>query len=129
MERMKFEGKQGYKSSQNVENRGNFRRNINNAPQMMQREQRNRDRDDQKIQTPLQNNLVADEKGEEEELEPEIHCLGDTSPFPHLTQDSYEDSLMGNQINELSKGEKDNNSPHKYNLRSRKKEEKSDIPE
>jgi hypothetical protein len=71
----------------------------------------NRDRDDQKIQTPLQNNLVVDEEGEEEELDPEIHCLGDTSPFPHLTQSAYEESLMDNQINELSKGEKANSSP------------------
>jgi hypothetical protein len=31
----------------------------------MPREQRNRYRDDQRIQTPLQNNLVVDEEGEE----------------------------------------------------------------
>jgi hypothetical protein len=36
---------------------------------------------------------------------------------------------MDNQINELSKGEKTNNSPNKYNLRSKKKEVKSDIPD
>jgi hypothetical protein len=128
MEKMKFEGKQGYKSAQNVDNRGNFRR-PNNTPQILPREPRNRDRDDQKIQTPLQNNLVVDEEGEEEELDPEIHCLGDTSPFPHLTQSAYEESLMDNQINELSKGEKTNSSPNKYNLRSKKKEGKSDIPD
>ena len=56
----------------------------------MPREQRDMDGNDQKIQTPLQNNLVADEEREEEELDPEIHCIGDTSPFPHLTQSSYE---------------------------------------
>jgi ribonuclease HI len=128
MEKMKFEGKQGYKSAQNVDNRGNFRR-PNNTPQILPREPRNRDRDDQKIQTPLQNNLIVDEEGEEEELDPEIHCLGDTSPFPHLTQSAYEESLMDNQINELSKGEKTNSSPNKYNLRSKKKEGKSDIPD
>jgi hypothetical protein len=126
MEKMKFEGKQGYKAAQNAENRGNFRR-PNNTPQILPREPRNRDRDDQKIQTPLQNNLVADEEREEEEIDPEIHCLGDTSPFPHLTQSAYEESLLDNQINELSKGEKANNSPNKYNLRSNKKEGKSDI--
>jgi hypothetical protein len=129
MEKMKFEGKQGYKSAQNVDNKGNFRRQINIAPQILPREPRIRDRDDQKIQTPLQNNLVVDEEGEEEELDPEIHCLGDTSPFPHLTQSAYEESLLDNQINELSKGEKANSSPNKYNLRSKKKEEKSDIPD
>jgi hypothetical protein len=84
-----------------------FRRPNNNVPQIMPREQRNRDRDDQRIQTPLQNNLVDDEEGEEiDELGPEIHCIEDTSPFPHLTQSAYEESLMNSQINELSKGEK-----------------------
>jgi hypothetical protein len=36
---------------------------------------------------------------------------------------------MNSQINELSKGEKANSSPNKYNLRSKKKEGKSDIPD
>jgi hypothetical protein len=96
----------------------------------MPREQRNRDRDVQRIQTPLQNNLIDDEEREEEELDPEIHCIGDTSPFPHLTQSTYEEFLMNSQINELSRGEKANNSsPNKYNLRSKKKEGKSDTPD
>jgi ribonuclease HI len=128
MEKMKFEGKQGYKNVQNVDNRANFRR-PNNAPQILPREPRNRERDDQKIQTPLQNNLVVDEEREEEELDPEIHCIGDTSPFPHLTQSAYEESLIDSQINELSKGEKENSGPNKYNLQSKKKEGKSDIPD
>jgi hypothetical protein len=64
MEKMKFEGKQGYKSAQNDDNRGNFRI-PNNTPQILPREHRNRDRDDQQIKTPLQNNLVVDEEGEE----------------------------------------------------------------
>jgi hypothetical protein len=97
MEKMKFEGKQGYKNVSNVDNRGNFRRPNNNAPQIMPREQRDRDRNDQKIQTPLQNNLVDDQEREEEEIDPEIHCIGDTSPFPHLTQSAYEESLMNNK--------------------------------
>jgi hypothetical protein len=122
MERLELEGKKTYINPQNVDNRGNFRRPNNNAPHIIQREQRNRDRDDQKIQTPLQNNLVADDEGEEEDLDPEIHCLGDTSSFPHLTQSTYEESLMDNQLNELSKGDKANNSPNRYNLRSKKKE-------
>jgi hypothetical protein len=61
MEKMKVEGKQTYKNPQNVDNRGNFRRPNNNVPQIMAREQKRRDRDDQRIQTPLQNNLVDDE--------------------------------------------------------------------
>jgi hypothetical protein len=90
---------------------------------------RNRDRDDQKIQTPLQNNLVADDDGEEEDLDPEIHCLEDTSPSPHLTQSTYEESLMDIQLNELSKGDKASDNPNRYNLRSKKKEGKSDVPD
>jgi hypothetical protein len=121
MERLELEGKKTYKNPQNVDNRGNFRRPNNNAPQIMQREPRNRDRDDQKIQTPLQNNLVADDGGEEEDLDPEIHCLEDTSPSPHLTQSTYEESLMDIQLNELSKGDKASDNPNRYNLRSKKK--------
>jgi hypothetical protein len=93
MEKMKFEGKQTYKNPQNIDNRGNFRRPNNNVPQIMPREQRNRDRDDQRIQSPLQNNLVDDEERGEEELDPEIHCFGDNSSFPHLNQSAYEESL------------------------------------
>jgi ribonuclease HI len=130
MEKMKMEGKPTYKNPQNIENRGNFRRSNNNVPQIMPREQRDRDRSDQKIQAPFQNNLVVDEERKEEEIDPEIHCIEDTSPFPHLTQSAYEESLMNSQINELSKGEKANNSSsNKYNLRSKKKEGKSDIPD
>jgi hypothetical protein len=126
VERLELEGKKSYRNPQNVDNRGNFKR-PNNAPQIIQRDQRNRDRDDQKIQAPLQNNLVTDEEGEEEDVDPEIHCLGDTSSFPHLTQSAYEESLMDSQLNELSKGEKTNNNPNRYSLRSKKKEGKLDI--
>jgi hypothetical protein len=126
VERLKLEGKKSYRNPLNVDNRGNFKR-PNNSPQIIQRDQRNRDRDDQKIQAPLQNNLVTDEEGEEEDIDPEIHCLGDTSSFPHLTQSAYEESLMDSQLNELSKGEKTNNNPNRYSLRSKKKEGKLDI--
>jgi hypothetical protein len=100
MEKMKFEGKKVYKVAQNAKSRGNFRR-PNNNPQILPREPRSKDRYDKKIQTPLQNNLVIDEEGEEEELDPKIHCLGDTSPFPHFTQSANEESLMDGQINEM----------------------------
>jgi len=127
MEKIKFEGKQGYKNVPNTDNRGKFRRQNNNTPQILPRQPRSRDRDDHKIQTPLQNNLVVDEETEEEELDPAIHCIGDTSHFPHLTQSAYEESLIDSQINELSKGEKANSSPNKYNLTSKEKEGKSDV--
>jgi hypothetical protein len=72
----------------------------------MQRE-KGRDREDQKIQAPFQNNFMAEgEEREADELDPEIHCFGDTPPFPHLTQSAYEESLMDSQLNELSKGDK-----------------------
>jgi hypothetical protein len=82
MEKMKFEGKKGYKNIPNIINRGNFRRPNKNAPQIMPRDPRNKYRDDQKIQNPPRNNLVVDEEGEDEEIDPKIHCIGDTSPFP-----------------------------------------------
>jgi hypothetical protein len=97
MEKMKVEGKQTYINPQNTENKGNFRRPNNNAPHIIQRDQRGRDREDQKIQAPLQNNFVAnDEEGEIDGLDPEIHCFRDISPFPHLTQSAYEESIMDN---------------------------------
>ena len=46
---LELEGKNTYINPQNVDNRGNFRSTNNNAPQIMQREPQNRDRDDQKI--------------------------------------------------------------------------------
>jgi hypothetical protein len=36
---------------------------------------------------------------------------------------------MDNQLNELSKGDKANNNPNRYNLRSKKKGGKPDVPE
>ena len=95
MERMKVEGNQAYKGPQNTNNKGGFRRLNNISPPTMQRNQRGRDREDQKIQPPFQNNLVVDEEeGETNGLDLEIHFLGDTPPFPHLTQSTYEESLM-----------------------------------
>ena len=126
MEKMKLEGKKSYSNTHNADNRGNFRR-PNNAPQIIQRDQRSRDRDDKKIQAPLEKDLVVDEEGEDEEIDPEIHFLGDTSSSPHLTQSAYEESLMDSHLNKLSKREKINGNPNRYNLRSKKKEGKPDI--
>jgi hypothetical protein len=52
---LKLEGRKNYRNPQNVDKKGNFRR-PNNAPQILPREKRNKDRNDQNIQTPLQNN-------------------------------------------------------------------------
>jgi hypothetical protein len=116
MERLKLEGRQRNINPQDFGNKNNFRR-PNNTPQILQRDQRNRE--DQKVQTPLQNNLVDDEEGNNVEENQEIHCLGDTTASPHLTQNAYEFFLMCNQLNELSKGEKVNETQNKYNLRSK----------
>ena len=91
MERLKLEGRKTNRNPQDFGNKNNFRR-PNNKPQILQRDQRNKD--DHKVQTPLQNNLVDDEEGNNVEADQEIHCLGDTTASPHLTQTSYEESLM-----------------------------------
>jgi hypothetical protein len=94
MERWQLEGKPMYRNPQNADGRG-FRRSDNHGPRAFPREQRDKDREDQRIQAPFQNNLVADEEEREiDELDLEIHCLEDTPPFPHLTQTTYEESLM-----------------------------------
>jgi hypothetical protein len=129
MERMRVEGRQTYKGPQNAENKGGFRRPNDFTPMNVQRE-KGRDRENQKIQTPFQNNVVAEgEEGEKDELDPEIHFFRDTPPFPHLTQSAYKESLMDNQLNELREGDKANGSPGRYDLRSKKKTKVPDIPE
>ena len=101
-------------------------------PQVFPREQRGKDRDDQRVQTPLQNNLVDHEERDEiDEFGPEIHCIEETPPFPHLTQSAYEKSLMNIQIHELGKGERVGHTSNRYNIRSRRKEgdfNNSDLP-
>jgi len=129
MERLKIERKQMNKGPQNTESRTGFRRPNNFAPPTMHRE-KERDRDDQRIQAPFQNNFVAEEE-EVEANEPEhkIHSVEFTPPFPHLTQSAYEESLMNGQINELSKGDKAGGGRGRYNLRSDKRAAVPDIPE
>ena len=59
-------------------------------PQIMQRDKKNND--DQKIQTPLQNNYI-EENQEAEEVDEYlyIHLFGDDISLNHLTQNEYED--------------------------------------
>jgi len=117
------------KGPQNTEIKGGFKRSNNIAPPVMHRE-KGRDREDQRIQAPFHNSFMTkEEERETDELDPEIHYLGDTPPFPHLTQASYEESLMDSQLNELSKGDKASGGRGRYNLRSDKKTAAPDIPE
>jgi hypothetical protein len=60
MERMKVEGRQAYKGPQSAKNKGGFRRPNNVVSPTVQRE-RGRDREDQKIQAPFQNNFMDEE--------------------------------------------------------------------
>jgi uncharacterized small protein (DUF1192 family) len=128
VERLRVERKKMYKGPQKTENKGGFRRPNNIAPQTMHRE-RGRDREDQRIQDPFQNNFVVDEEGETDEPEPKIHSVEVTPPFPHLTQSSYKMSLMSGQLNELSKGDKAGGGRGRYNLRSDKGVATPNIPE
>jgi len=129
MERMNVEGRQAYKGLQNTENKGGFKRQNNITSPTVQRE-KGRDREDQKIQVPFQNNFMAEEEeGETDELDLEIHCFGDTPPFPHLTQSTYEESLIYSQLSKLSKGDKASGSQGRYDLRSKKTTVAPDVPE
>jgi hypothetical protein len=103
IEKMKLEGIQANKNTEDNGKRGNFRRQ-NNGPQILQRYQRNKD--DEKVQNPLQNNMVNDEEGEYEGTYQNIHCLGDTSTSPHFYQSTYEGTLMNSQLNEFNNREK-----------------------
>jgi hypothetical protein len=58
-----------------------------------------------------------------------MHCLGDTSSSPHLTQSAYEEALMASQLNELRKGERTSGNLNIYNLSSKKKEGEPHIPD
>jgi ribonuclease HI len=131
IERLELEGKPMYRNPQNNDNRG-FRRPANNMPRVFPREQRGKDREDQRVQAPLQNNLVDHEEREEiDEFGPEIHCIEEAPPFPHLTQSAYEESLMSAQIHELGKEQRAGHTSNRYNLRSRRKEgdfDSSDQP-
>jgi hypothetical protein len=61
-------------------------------PQIMQRDKKNND--DQKIQTPLQNNYIEEnQEAEEVDEDLDIHLFGDEISLSHLTQNEYEDSL------------------------------------
>jgi len=80
MEKLKLEGRKTNRNPQDFGNRNNFRRS-NNTPQILQRDQINRE--DKKFQTPLHNNLVDEEEGNNEEPDQEIHSLGDTTASPH----------------------------------------------
>jgi ribonuclease HI len=129
MERLKTERKQMNRGPPSTENRGGFRRPNNFTPPTMHKE-KDRDRDDQKIQAPFQNNFVTNEEGRQpDEPEPEVHSVEVTSSFPHLTKSAYEESFMDSRLNELSKADKAGGGRGRYNLRSDKQKAAPDAPE
>ena len=69
-----------------------YRRN-NPQTQILQRDRNSNE--DQRIRVPLQN-VVMDEEHvkEQEEVEGDIHCVGDETGTSYLTQQDYEQSLM-----------------------------------
>jgi hypothetical protein len=77
-----------------------------------------------KFKPPFKTTLLLMRKGKKRSMTLKFIVLETPPHFPHLTQSAYEESLMNNQINDLSKGEKSISSPNKYNLRSKKKEGK-----
>jgi hypothetical protein len=84
--------RQTYRNTQNVDNRGNFRRPImflrffQEIPEAGKGMIKN--------PNPFPKQPCYDEDEEDEENDPEIHCLGDTPSSPHLTQSAYGKSLM-----------------------------------
>jgi hypothetical protein len=69
-----------------------YRRN-NPQTQILQRDRN--PNEDQRIRVPLQNVVMDEENLEEkEEVEGDIHCVGDETGTSYLTQQDYEQSLM-----------------------------------
>jgi hypothetical protein len=74
------------------QNPNNFRRN-NQPTQILQRE--NNPTEDQRIKVPLQNVVMDEDNGEDQESgEGDIHCVGEKTGKYYLTQQDYEESLM-----------------------------------
>jgi hypothetical protein len=77
------------------QNPNNFRRN-NQPTQILQRE--NNSTEDQRIKVPLQNVVMDEDNGEDQEDgEGDIHCVGEETGKSYLTQHDYEESLMAEQ--------------------------------
>jgi hypothetical protein len=105
------------------QNTNQYRRPYN--PQIMQRDKKNND--DQKIQTPLQNNYIEEnQEAEDVDEDLDIHLFGDEISLSHLTQNEYEDSL-----NSQAGGSPDNmlcnTDQQGYNLRSKSAPAKSNL--
>jgi hypothetical protein len=98
-----------------------YRRN-NPQTQILQRDRN--PNEDQRIRVPLQN-VVMDEENvdEQEELEGDIHCVGDETGTSYLTQQDYKQSLVTEEAEDglLGDGIFTAEDKSRYNLRSKSK--------
>jgi ribonuclease HI len=104
-----------------------FRRN-NPQTQILQRGRNSNE--DQRIRVPLQNVVMDEEQVEEqEEVEGDIHCVGDETGTSYLTQQDYEQSLMTGEAEEdlLGDGIFTAEDKGRYNLRSKSKAAQADA--
>ena len=101
--KLKIENKQPVKSRSTYDptgknpnlNPNSFRRN-NQPTQILQREKNSNE--DQRIKVPLQNVVMDDDNGEDQEDgEGDIHYVGEETGKSYLTQQDYEESLMTEQ--------------------------------
>jgi hypothetical protein len=104
-----------------------YRRN-NQQTQILQRDRNSNEY--QRIRVPLQNVVMDEEHVEEqEEVEGDIHCVGDETGTSYLTQQDYEQSLMTEEAKDDLLGDgiflaEDKN---RYNLRSKSKVDQADA--
>jgi hypothetical protein len=104
-----------------------YRRN-NPQTQILQRDRNSNE--DQRIRVPLQNVVMDEEHVEEqEEVEGDIHCVGDETGTSYLTQQDYEQSLMTEEAEEdlLGDGIFTAEDKNRYNLRSKSKAAQADA--
>jgi hypothetical protein len=101
----------------------------NNPPAQILQRDRNPN-DDQRIRVPLQN-VVMDEgpSEEKEEVEGDIHCVGDEIGTSYLTQQDYEQSLMAEETEGdlLGDGVFTTEDKIRYDLRSKSKATQADT--
>jgi ribonuclease HI len=105
-----------------------YRRN-NPQTQILQRGRN--PNEDQRIRVPLQNVVMDEEQVEEkEEVEGDIHCVGDETGTSYLTQQDYEQSLTteGAEGDLFGDGIFTAEDKNRYNLRSKSKAAQADAP-
>jgi hypothetical protein len=104
-----------------------YRRN-NPQTQILQRDRNSNE--DQRIKVPLQNVVMDEENVEDqEEVEGDIHCVGEEIGKSYLTQQDYEESSMTQQTKDdiLGDGIFTAEDKNRYNLRSKSNAAQTDA--